>query len=217
MLLTPPPFGALRSRCLAQGHVRMQNISSSDVQHITDYLDVRADTQRADIAFVFGTSGGRPACRAAWLYKRGIVDFILCTGGVNRVGKHEARRHAEILRQCGIPDERVLVEDKSTNTGENVTFGLAMLARELGTHAVTSIIAVVKWYHSRRALMTLKRHVSSGTRLYVSSYSPINAYRQNWHLSDSGHQFVLKEWQVIPEYLARGWIAEIEFDGSTYV
>lgn len=52
------------------------------------------------------------------------------------------------LVEQGVPEERILTEDKSTSTLENAQFS-AELMRDRG---LTNAIIVTSWFHSRRAL-----------------------------------------------------------------
>ena len=87
---------------------------------------------------------------------------------------------------------------------------LPKLREHLDPAGIQSVIAITKWYHCRRAVMTLKRNWPPGIRYYTHSYEPEGVPRLEWHL----HQFlthrVLKELDSIPEYLEKGHIAEIE-------
>ena len=56
----------------------------------------------------------------------------------------------------GVPRERILIETRSTNTGENVDFSRQLLA-ESGHHAERKAIAVQKPYMERRTLATFQQ------------------------------------------------------------
>ena len=61
---------------------------------------------------------------------------------------------AEVLRARGVPDSALLLEDRSTNTGENIRFTRELLARR-GLE-VKSVTAVQKPY--RRGAAGVCRH-----------------------------------------------------------
>lgn len=141
-------------------------------------LDARCDALgRADAIIVFGTRLPDPAHRAADLFQRGLAPVVVVTGGAARQadGLNEAHRHAQILREAGVPVGAVVVDDRSTHTGENVRFALEALAqREI---IPRTVIAVVKEHH-RRALVTLAHQGPSIETIYSATYpAPISDER----------------------------------------
>lgn len=182
------------------------------------YLDLDAPPERADLAFVFGTRHAQPACLAADLFWQGIVEWIVLTGGRNPLtGLLEAQVHLEIVLAASVPRERVLVESSSTNTLENVVLALPMLEERGLLQRLSSVVAVCKWYHCRRAVMTLKAHLPGGVRYYTQTYEPDDLCREGWQHDPQSARRVIKEWQVIPRYLSQGDIAEVRFDGQAFV
>jgi uncharacterized SAM-binding protein YcdF (DUF218 family) len=83
---------------------------------------------------------------------------------------------------------------------------------------LTSVLIVAKWMHSRRALMTLKRHLPAGIQYSVATYEVEGIEPSNWHLLDEKRvRSVLKNWERIPVYLEWGHLAEIERRGDVYI
>jgi len=182
-----------------------------ELQKITDYIFLPSNPQSADLALVFGTSTMEPPVDAAAdLYKKGLVPKILVSGGVNRhSGQNEAQSMAAMLVARGVPVEDIIIEDRSDNSLENVLFSREIIVSELGWDAVRKIDVVCKNYHSRRALMTLKRHFPDEVELFPVTYSILNFDRENWADSEQGRKKVLGEWNKIPKYLAKGDIEEL--------
>ncbi len=188
-----------------------------DIKAITQYLHIQTPLPTcADLAFVFGTRFPDPIERVIALFHHQVVGTIVLTGGTNRhTGINEAQTHLQMLLEHGIPQQRIVVEDESTNTYENVVFALPRIGAVLPVFE--TVLAVAKWYHARRALMTLKANFPAGIRYHVLSYAPEGITPDNWFLSEQGQQRILKNWQSIPRYLAAGHIAEIERQGDAYV
>ncbi len=195
------------------------NITRTDGERITRFLDLQTPIpERADLAFVFGTYHPEPAHIAAELLIHGIVPRVTLTGGTNpRTGENEANKHLAILLQSGIPRECIIVEDRSTNTQENVVFALREAANCLDLRDIRSVIVIAKWYHCRRAMMTLKRHMPNGVRYSAATYAVDGITRSEWWQTAAGIQRVEKEQTLIPQYLARGDIAEITAEGEVYI
>ena len=103
------------------------------LQVIWDYLCLHRKPERADVIVGFGNFNTDIPRRAAELYHQGIAPKILFTGGLGRntlgmLPEPEAVRFAKVAMECGVPEEAILREDKSTNTKENIIFTRDMLA-----------------------------------------------------------------------------------------
>lgn len=194
-------------------------LSPQQIQEINRYLDVSTGApDHADLIFVFGTRFPTPAHIAADLFQRQIAPYIVLTGGVNReTGEHEALAHRDILIARGIHENRIIAETQSVNTLENVLFALPLIQQTMKQSPLQRVLAVVKWQHSRRALMTLKRHFPPGIRYYAITYAAGGVVKDDWHLSQEGRERVLKNWHGIPKYLERDHIAPITLDGDAYI
>ena len=109
------------------------------LQVIWDYLCLRQEPRKADCIVGFGNFNTDIARRAAELYHAGLAPKILFTGGLGRnteglLPEPEAVRFAKAARSCGVPEKDIIIEDKSTNTKENILFTKAKL-EELGIPA----------------------------------------------------------------------------------
>ncbi len=142
----------------------------TQVEGVPELIDARCDgLGRADLIFVFGTREHEPARLAGDAYQAGLAPIVVVTGGAARQvdGLNEAQSHRQLLLHRGVPDSAILVEDRSTHTGENVDFALELLgARGLFP---TTVVAVVKRHH-RPALITLAAAAPSIETLYVLDY-----------------------------------------------
>ncbi len=109
------------------------------LQVIWDYLCLAQEPTKADVIVGFGNFNTDIARRAAELYHAGLAPKILFTGGLGRnteglLPEPEAVRFARVAMECGVPEADIILEDKSTNTKENILFTKARL-EELGiTH-----------------------------------------------------------------------------------
>lgn len=194
-------------------------VAQMEALRITRYLEVKTVVPEwADLAFVFGTRHHEPAYSAVDLVVRGIVHRVVLTGGRNRLtGEDEASSHLQILLSNGVQRGHIIVERESTNTLENVVLALPQVASTIDPKDIRAIVVITKWYHCRRAMMTLKRHLPAGVRYYAEGYEPTGVTRSDWWLSDEGCKRVLKEWRNIPRYLRRGDIAEMAEGTGAYV
>lgn len=132
----------------------------ANLQNIWDYLYMEHPLQHADAIIGFGSYDQTIACRAAALYKAGWAHLILFTGylGKGTLGvfeKPEAELFAEIAIQEGVPSDAILIENKATNTGENICFAKSLF--ESNGLAPKRIIAVHKPYMTRRVWAALQK------------------------------------------------------------
>lgn len=194
-------------------------VTRQEVERITQYLDVHtAMPEHTDLVFVFGTRHPEPAYIAADLFKRGIGHYVVLTGGNNRfTGADEANAHLEIVLRSGVLRECIIVESESTNTLENVVFALHKIKQRVDLEKIKSIVVVTKWYHCRRAMMTLKRHLPAGIRYFAVTYEPKGISCSDWWQSEKGLRRVVKEMDHIPKYLESGDIGEIREDNGAFI
>ena len=106
------------------------------LQIIWDYLCLHQEPEKADCIVGFGNFNTDIARRAAELYLQGYAPKVLFTGGLGRnteglLPEPEAVRFARVAMECGVPEEDIILEDKSRNTAENILFTREML-QELG-------------------------------------------------------------------------------------
>ncbi|KAI0460546.1 DUF218 domain-containing protein [Xylaria acuta] len=116
--------------------------------------------QKADAVFCLCSLDTRVAERAAQLFLDGYGDYLIFSGGSGklthgRFDKPEAEVFADIARRMGVPATKLIVEPRSTNTGENVRYTYALL-QEKGL-SICSFILVQKPYMERRTYATFKK------------------------------------------------------------
>jgi uncharacterized SAM-binding protein YcdF (DUF218 family) len=100
---------------------------------------------------------------------------------------------------------------------ENVVLALPKIEQRVDLDKLTSIVVVTKWYHCRRAMMTLKRHLPAGIRYFAATYEPQGTRRADWWQSEQSARRVLKEWDHIPQYLASGDIGALREEDGAFV
>jgi len=181
---------------------------------ITKYIFLEDTDLKGDIAFVFGTWNARKECveKAVELYKKNLAPKIIFSGGVNiHSGIIEGEALTEEAIKLGVPRKNILIENKSSNTLENVLFSLKVIDKKIGLQNIHIITAVVKNYHARRALMTLRKHVPAHIKLKAAAYISEHYLftKNNWAESKLGREKVLEEVDNIKKYLAKGDLAEI--------
>lgn len=175
---------------------------------IWDYHHVNQQLKKADAILTLGSNDVRVAERAAQLYLEGWAPLLIFSGGVGRLtagmwDKSEAEAFADIALKCGVPQGKILIEPRSTNTGENVQFTKDMLKDE-GIDPQTFIL-VQKPYMERRTLATFKKvwpekeFVVTSPQISFESY-PTELLPKNLIIS-----IMVGDLQRIKEYPAKGF------------
>jgi len=130
-------------------------------QQLWDYHHVNHQLKKSDCILALGSHDLRVADRAAELYLEGWAPLVIMSGGLGNLTQDmwtvpEADQFAEIAVKRGVPADVILVENQSTNTGENILFTQRLLKKKgLEPH---SFIVVQKPYMERRSYATFKKH-----------------------------------------------------------
>ena len=130
------------------------------VEVLWNYHRLGHELSTADAILVLCSHDTTVAERAAQLYLEGWAPLVIFAGGLGSITSRrwsvpEANHFATIATDRGVPAERILIENKSTNTGENILFTRHLLA-ERGL-APQTFILVQKPYMERRSYATFKR------------------------------------------------------------
>lgn len=182
------------------------------VERVWRYHQMDHHLAKADAIMVLCSHDTIVAERGALLFLEGWAPLIIFSGGLGTITKHlwpdpEANRFAQIAMDRGVPEDRILIENKSTNTGENVQFTREMLsARGLDP---ASFILVQKPYMERRTFATFNK-VWPGKKVMVTSPRlSLDEYLARYsHESLSPEDVIgimVGDLQRIREYPARGF------------
>lgn len=128
---------------------------------VWDYHHVNHSLVKSDCILTLGSHDTRVADRAAELYLEGWAPILIFAGGLGRLTEGmwtetEADMFARIAVEKGVPAEAILVENRSTNTGENIILTQQLL-KEKGLDPHTFIV-VQKPYMERRSLATFEKN-----------------------------------------------------------
>jgi uncharacterized SAM-binding protein YcdF (DUF218 family) len=107
----------------------------------------------------------------------------------------------------GIPADHILEEHRAMNTGENVIFSLPIIDAALKLATIKSVICLGNTWTGRRYAMTLHRHWPEVEKMLVTVDS-FSTPRALWHTDPEFRRRILREWDKIEPYKARGFIAE---------
>jgi uncharacterized SAM-binding protein YcdF (DUF218 family) len=130
------------------------------VETLWNYHHLGQPVVQADFIIGLGSYDLRVAARCADLYSENWAPFIIFSGDLGNWtrdlwNRSEAEIFADHAIEKGVPAERIVLESKSTNLGENLKFTKELL-RGMNAEA-TAIIVVTKPWTERRAYATLKK------------------------------------------------------------
>jgi uncharacterized SAM-binding protein YcdF (DUF218 family) len=128
---------------------------------IWEYHHLRHTLVPADCILTLGSHDTRVAERAASLYLEGWAPLMIFAGGLGRLTEGmwtepEADLFARIAVEKGVPKEAILIENRSTNTGENIQL-VQQLLRSKALDPQTFIV-VQKPYMERRSYATFAKN-----------------------------------------------------------
>ncbi|MBL8134588.1 MAG: YdcF family protein [Anaerolineae bacterium] len=157
----------------------------------------------ADVIIVLGagmTRSGRPGPAltrrsetAAALYHAGYADRLLCAGGVPRyTDRSEAEGCAEVLIASGVPEDAIMLEERSRSTEENAVYSRAIMESQ----GWGSALVVSDGYHLLRARWIF---AEQGVEAYTV---PASAFPQMFdHAYSLAREVVAVHWQVFKTIL----------------
>ena len=125
------------------------------------YHQMNHQLELADAILVLCSHDKKVAERGAQLLLEGWAPLLIFSGGLGVITKNiwhepEADQFAEIAIALGVPPEKILIENQSTNTGENVLFTKRLLAQKQIDPA--RFILVQKPYMERRSFATFRKN-----------------------------------------------------------
>jgi uncharacterized SAM-binding protein YcdF (DUF218 family) len=177
-------------------------------QTIWDYHQLHHQLVPSDLILTLGSNDTRVAAYAAALYLQGFAPLLMFSGNVGALTKEqftqpEAEVFADIARAKGVPDEAILLEPESTNTGENIAFSRHVLAaRGLDP---SRIILVQKPYMERRAFATFRQRWPEKNVLVTSPPIPFSEYPNELLPKDKVINIMVGDLQRIKFYPSLGF------------
>ncbi len=156
--------------------IRMFDIRSAKL--LWDYHHLNQDTAESEGIIAFGSHDLHVAERAAKLYLSGYGKYIIFTGGLGRItqriwNKPEAAKFAEVAILQGVPESAIYIENKSSNTGENIEYTKQLISDK--AIPIERVIVVDKPFKERRLYATLKKQ---WPELNFTITSPQNTFEE---------------------------------------
>jgi hypothetical protein len=149
------------------------------VETIWHYHQLNHQLTRSDVIVVLCSHDLRVAERGAEVFLEGWAPLLIFSGGLGSITSQfwteaEADLFAKRAVEMGVDPESILIENRSTNTGENVLFTKRLLA-ERGLDP-QSFILVQKPYMERRAFATFRKLWSEKPVIVTSPRTSLDEY-----------------------------------------
>lgn len=181
-------------------------------QRLWDYHHMNQRPEKSEAILVLCSYDTSVAERGAQLYLEGWAPLLIFSGGLGAITRNlwsepEAELFARIARDSGVPDADIIVETRSTNTGENVRFTRELLeGRGL---APESFILVQKPYMERRAYASFRNYWPEARAVVTSPQVSFEDYLQSYSnralTKDDVVSIMVGDLQRIRLYPARGF------------
>jgi uncharacterized SAM-binding protein YcdF (DUF218 family) len=193
------------------------------VETLWNYHQLHHELAPADAVLVLCSHDTAVARRGAELLLEGWAPLLMFSGGLGSITRKlwqepEADQFARIAVDMGVPADRILIENQSTNTGENIVFTRRLLAaRGLDPQR---FIVVQKPYMERRSYATfMKMWPGKDVRVAsprVSMDEYLAGYSNGALSVDQVIGIMVGDLQRIREYPKRGFQIEQEIPGDVW-
>ena len=181
-------------------------------EQIWRYHQLNHQLADADIILVLCSHDKAVAERGAQLFLEGWAPLLIFSGGLGSITSRlwrepEADLFAAIAIKLGVPRESILIENRSTNTGENILFTKQLLAaKHLDPR---TFILVQKPYMERRSYATFRKLWPDKQALVTSPQVSFEEYLRRYSnealSSDDVVSIMVGDLQRIRLYPARGF------------
>jgi uncharacterized SAM-binding protein YcdF (DUF218 family) len=176
-------------------------------QRIIDYIAPELELFKCEHALLFGSRHAQAPLvqHTKWLFDQGSFEKLIISGGCTHgLARSEAQDLADQIIGAGVPARVVLMECRSRNTGENVSF-----SREMMGSAVRELLLIGKIYAKRRYAMTVRAQWPEIERMTCSTVNYFGVPRDRWWQDPELKRRVMAEIRKVPSYLANGYVEEI--------
>ncbi len=182
--------------------------TTNPAKTIWDYHHLHHQLKKADLILVLGSHDTRVAERGAQLFLDGWAPWLMFSGGLGRLTsgmweQSEADKFSGIAIKMGVPKDKILVENQSTNTGENIRFSRELLRRH--NLSPQKFILVQKPYMERRTYATFGQNWPEKEIIVTSPQISFDDYPNGQISSDDVINIMVGDLQRIAIYPKQGF------------
>lgn len=175
--------------------------------NLGNFLIVNDDLHKADVIAVFSGDNGPRTEKGVELLKEDLGDYLILSGGV----VYDDVTMAELMKnhalRIGVPEEKILLEDKASTTNENAEFTKAIIEE----NNFKSVIVVTSEYHSRRAKLAMEKAleetlIDDELVEVMVAHSTEEKFTSKWWTSGNSVLIVISEYLKLIGYWLKGYI-----------
>ena len=141
------------------------------------------------------------------LYKADRAPRVVLSGGALEGDVSEARGMAFLMKQQGVPEEALLLENASRTTYENAT----LTEEELKEHGFKNILLVTSALHMPRAMAAFSKlgvsaiPASTPPQIVLPADGSVQPWMPHMRTLDASRS-IIKEYAGLLVYWLRGWV-----------
>jgi uncharacterized SAM-binding protein YcdF (DUF218 family) len=161
---------------------------------------------------VYFSRGADRVVHTVQLYKLGLIERILVSGGSGRIidiAEREADRFREVMMLMGVPDSVIMLEDQTRNTHESAA-------------AVKDILTDFGYKSRECLLITSAFHMRRSLACYRKVGLPLDSFSADFYAHEGGYYldaFLIPKIEalIIWHKLVREWVGFLAYWMAGYV
>ena len=188
----------------------MNNLSA--IEAITQLLFIPNNMpDSVDVGIVLGNDHVDTMIAVKEILDQGICDKFILTGHSAKMDKEpECDRFFKKGLELGIPAQNMLLENRATNSYENLEFSKQIINEQLGGFDnCKKILFIAKAFVTRRVEMTAKKLYPDFVQIFYyptadDTENGKNIKANNWWKNEAATKRVLEEVRRIADYTIKG-------------
>lgn len=150
---------------------------------------------------------------AAKLYNENRAPYVLISGGKGfKSNVEESKLMLKRAIELGIPKEKIIIEDESNNTTENVLYSMVALEKKLLLKNVNRLIIVTSPFHMQRVILTISKYLPKWIKCSYCYPKDNEFSKDNWYKSERGIKLVTHEAKRLIYYSKHKYIDDKEIN-----
>lgn len=202
----------------------VENLQEEElIKKLWNYMKSNQKIEKSDCIIGLGCEDLNIAKIAVDLYFKGYGDKIIFSGGLGKVTRNiwnepEANKFAKYAVENGVPKEKIYVENKSTNTGDNFRFTKELIKQERLN--VKTCIVVCKPYVEKRVEATLKKIMPECKGIVTSQNIEFEQYCNQYENEIGNRNEVIEDLvgsvERMKVFAERGWQIQMDIPNTVW-
>ncbi|MDD2430100.1 MAG: YdcF family protein [Firmicutes bacterium] len=189
-----------------------ESLTQDQVERLL-FTGIFDDEKIGDCILVFGSTNSLSyrLPGAIKLYHKKRAPYLLLSGGTVKGMISEA----EIMKQKAIslkvPESAILIEDRSTNTKENILFSLEILKNTFSKQKL-HILLVTTMFHMRRCILSAETFFPANYTYTSCPVKDLNTLPGIWYKNPKAKNRALNEAKNLVRYVQSGELKDSLLD-----